>query len=540
MNLQYAISTWAKNGINSNSNLYIFLRDHGNKDIFSISPTETISPSDLNTWLSGIYAKKIIIIIDACHSGSFIDELSSPSRIIITSTTLDKSSYNLDLDNDGIYEINFGYIFFNSIKNGFSIGKAFEIADNSVKNYFDQLPLLEDEGDNDGGHGGPLPNGGDGYIALNEYVCSASDDHLPTIVKRMSDKTIEKNKSCKLWIHTLDDERILHAYAVIMAPSYSLQSSNGMDDIIDLPTIELYDINNDNNYSQVYSNFTEFGIYKIIFYVFDANGNVNSTSACVEVVASNNDDEPDLVIDDIAWSPLSIKEGDSVTFTVKIKNQGSSMVGSSIVNYYIDGSYYSYDSIGSISAGNTTTETFTWIATQGTHTIKAVADYYGSISENNESNNEKTVTFNVDGKPDLIIESITWSPSNPSVGDSVTFTVKIKNQGTSNAEISTVKYYIDGVYHNYDTIGSISAGGITIETFTWTATQGTHTIKVVADSYSTIREGNENNNEKIVTMPVDGSTLLGQLPGLEIVLLFAAIVIVLSIKTKLHMTRENK
>ena len=36
---------------------------------------------------------------------------------------------------------------------------------------------------------------------------------------------------------------------------------------------------------------------------------------------------PDLVVSDISWSPSSPKEGDLMTFTVYIKNQGSENAG---------------------------------------------------------------------------------------------------------------------------------------------------------------------------------------------------------------------
>ena len=39
------------------------------------------------------------------------------------------------------------------------------------------------------------------------------------------------------------------------------------------------------------------------------------------------------------------------------------------------------------------TETFTWGALQGTHSIKVIADPYNQLREINETNNEKESTF---------------------------------------------------------------------------------------------------------------------------------------------------
>jgi subtilase family serine protease len=60
--------------------------------------------------------------------------------------------------------------------------------------------------------------------------------------------------------------------------------------------------------------------------------------------------------------------------------------------------------------------------------------YYAQITESDESNNEKTKAFQVTKQaPDLIIQDITWDPSSPKTGDTVTFTVSYKNQGTLSA-----------------------------------------------------------------------------------------------------------
>ena len=50
--------------------------------------------------------------------------------------------------------------------------------------------------------------------------------------------------------------------------------------------------------------------------------------------------------------------------------------------------------------------------------------------------------------PDLIIESITWSPENPSRGDTVTISVSIQNQGTSQALPPRVPAQIDRCFNN--------------------------------------------------------------------------------------------
>ncbi len=223
---------------------------------------------------------------------------------------------------------------------------------------------------------------------------------------------------------------------------------------------------------------------------------------------------PDLIIETITWSPESPSMGDNVTFTVTIKNQGSAKAGSSRVYFYIDGSSRGYQDVPEINAGATVTKAFAWIARADSHDIKAVADSNDKVTESDETNNEKTVTFST-LPPDLIIETITWSPANPSIGDTITFTVTIKNQGSGKADYSHVAYYIDDAYLSSASVSPIDAAASANETFTWTAQADSHAIKAVADSNDKVTESNETNNEKTVTFSTfDPDLIIETITGL--------------------------
>ncbi|RLB74469.1 MAG: hypothetical protein DRH15_15400, partial [Deltaproteobacteria bacterium] len=207
-------------------------------------------------------------------------------------------------------------------------------------------------------------------------------------------------------------------------------------------------------------------------------------------------EEPDLIIQDISWSPSNPKQGDTVTINVKTKNQGSVSAGGFFVCYYVDGSYYARDYVSSLSAGSTTTTSFSWTADCGSYSIRAVADCYSDVAESNEGNNARTENINIVCKPDLIVQDISWSPSNPKQGDTVTINVKTKNQGSENAGGFYVCYYVDGSYYDRDYVNSLSAGSTTTTSFSWTAKCGSHSIKAVADCYDAVTESNEGNNAR--------------------------------------------
>ena len=209
----------------------------------------------------------------------------------------------------------------------------------------------------------------------------------------------------------------------------------------------------------------------------------------------------DITIRDIVWSPANPSIGDTVTFTATIKNQGAGRTDYFYVAFYVDNTYITSVSTNPMAAGATATRDFTWTAGAGPHTVKAVADFHRSVAESDETNNEKMVTFSPLA-PDLVVQDITWSPASPTAGDTVTFTVSIKNQGGYSAGYSLVAYYIDGSFTGYQDVQGVDAGSIVTNTFTWIAEGGTHAIRVVADMESRIPESNENNNENTVTFPM--------------------------------------
>ncbi|MFC1869649.1 CARDB domain-containing protein [Chloroflexota bacterium] len=222
--------------------------------------------------------------------------------------------------------------------------------------------------------------------------------------------------------------------------------------------------------------------------------------------SENPGPEPDLIIQDITWSPLNPSSGETITFTVTIKNQGGSSAVASQINYYLDGSQKGSSILSSIPAGGTATATFTWQSKSGNHTIKAVADYKDNVHESDETNNEKVITSSKIYLADLIIQNITWSPPNPSQWETVTFTVTVKNQGVGSAIASQVNYYFDGSQEGYSVLSSIPAGGTRTATFTWLAKSGKHTITAVADHYDSVLESNESNNFKKVTLSIGSPT----------------------------------
>lgn len=105
---------------------------------------------------------------------------------------------------------------------------------------------------------------------------------------------------------------------------------------------------------------------------------------------------PDLVIEGISWGPANPYENENIIFRITSANMGSGPSEAFTVKCYISGNeVYSYI-IPELKAGSNNSITFNWVPTaSGSMEIKAIVDTENKVSESDEGNNEKTITFNV-------------------------------------------------------------------------------------------------------------------------------------------------
>lgn len=176
-NLDYAFNTWAPTKVGPNGVLAVYVHDHGGTDSMAMAPFTSLAAWELDQYLDGFEAasgcNRIIVIYEACASGSFLDDLSKSDRIIMTSTEPGYSAWwspippHISMFGEGLLK---------SILAGNSIGDAFVDAHHEIKalGYEVQNPCIEDNHDGVGhivNAAGQLPSSGDGDDAKNTYIC---------------------------------------------------------------------------------------------------------------------------------------------------------------------------------------------------------------------------------------------------------------------------------------------------------------------------------------------------------------------------------
>ncbi len=150
--LQWAITTWAAEG--PTAPLFLYLIDHGGTGEMWLGDAngdgtadadELLSASDLGAWLDTLQAaapdKPVIVLYEACKSGSFVSELGGTNRVVLTTAGNENAVIALDGN------ISFSQYFFAAVGQGKPVLEAFDLASAAMAPLSQQVPRLDDDGD---------------------------------------------------------------------------------------------------------------------------------------------------------------------------------------------------------------------------------------------------------------------------------------------------------------------------------------------------------------------------------------------------------
>lgn len=203
---------------------------------------------------------------------------------------------------------------------------------------------------------------------------------------------------------------------------------------------------------------------------------------------------PDLVVTSMSWSPSSPVETDAITLSATVRNAGSAGSAASAVGLYLAGTRVATPAVGALAAGaSTTVSANVGTRNAATYAVSAKADEDDAVVEQDEANNAfanpASLVVSPVASSDLVAAPTSWTPSNPSNGNTVTFGVAIKNQGSvasasgahgitvtvldeSGAAVRTLTGSFSGVIAAGATSAPVSLG-------TWTAANGRYTVRTV-------------------------------------------------------------
>ncbi len=351
---------------------YVIMIDHGgsdgsfhiyngNNDAFD----DVITPTDLAGWMDNLedglsanaLAKRRLIIIGACYSGSFIPELSGEGRIIITSATASEESYKGPEEPDGIRSGEyFMEEFFWRLGKGDNVKAAFEWATertelltrrgdgstNTTNRFHDeavQHPLLDDNGDGKGSNS--LATDGDGLkaaevllgVGLN-YDTNAAGN--PAEILSVSNTLYLKadDEAATLTALVNDANRVSTAVVDIRPPSIQLSSTAAeQSEQLEIPDLQRVFMGCDgqtNRCATYTDDFTEPGKYEAFYFVRDTqtkdistlkrsviykNKQTNTPPDAFDLRLPANDSEPKTVLL-FDWETTTEPESQAVTYNL--------------------------------------------------------------------------------------------------------------------------------------------------------------------------------------------------------------------------------
>ncbi|MEE8418656.1 MAG: CARDB domain-containing protein, partial [Dehalococcoidales bacterium] len=152
---------------------------------------------------------------------------------------------------------------------------------------------------------------------------------------------------------------------------------------------------------------------------------------------------PDLIVEDITWSPSDPSVGETIGFSVTVKNQGGTANGLTRFHYYVGSFSSGFEAIQPIAADSSVTITFTGVAIADEQEVKIILDPTFQVSESDEDNNEYVTVIEGARAADLYIQSLVWSPAEPAIGETLTVSATVNNKGVGTAGSSLISFYID-------------------------------------------------------------------------------------------------
>lgn len=110
--------------------LFLFLTSHGQKRLFSVEMPgfgfNNLTPEGLRAILDRSGIKNRVVVVSACHSGSFVPALVDPTTLVIAAAHADRTSFGCEDKREWTY---FGDAFFNrALRQERSFERAFQRA----------------------------------------------------------------------------------------------------------------------------------------------------------------------------------------------------------------------------------------------------------------------------------------------------------------------------------------------------------------------------------------------------------------------------
>ncbi len=220
------------------------------------------------------------------------------------------------------------------------------------------------------------------------------------------------------------------------------------------------------------------GTYTVQLTVTDDDGATDAASAPISVASPSN--QPPVAT--FTVSPTGGPVGTTFTFNAA-------------ASYDPDGSIVGYQwefGDGTFGSGVTVQHAY---SSSGTFTARLTVTDNGGAS----NTTTRSVAVQAAGLPDLVVQSMVHSPTNPTIGQNVTFTITVRNNGSAAA--GTFRVRLAGAASSTQTyLTQLAAGASQTFALTLPLTTSPETFTATADDLHQVSESNETNNTRSLTV----------------------------------------
>ena len=213
-----------------------------------MAENDILTATELDAWidqLQSVMTGRVIVVYDACESGSFQNVLQSPDRTIITSTSAEERAKFL---NQG--SMSFSFFFWTYIFDGMTLEEAFNGAAQNINFSFDSQT--------------PVASGLEPGVVVGSGV-NQNFGQAPIIGQVSPPQTLTTETSATIYASDITSSGgIERVWAVIWRPN--VESGSPDSPALNLPKIEL--VYNGARYEGVYDNCTDNGTYQVAVYAY--------------------------------------------------------------------------------------------------------------------------------------------------------------------------------------------------------------------------------------------------------------------------------
>jgi autotransporter passenger strand-loop-strand repeat protein len=215
----------------------------------------------------------------------------------------------------------------------------------------------------------------------------------------------------------------------------------------------------------------------------------------------------DLVVGSIRLDKQIYSQGESPVLRFTVKNIGDAEASATTVRIYDGNAFLGEVNVTVLAAGATSEElsyTIPGTLATGQHSIRVTVNESGDALESNPDNNSATINLTA-GSIDLSVSKLKAAGNSWNTAEPIVLNFTVRNSGNESAAASTA-----GIYDGDTLLGTVDIpaveGGLSIssqyEIGAGKLASGTHELRVVADLNNVIRESDETNNARSLSLTV--------------------------------------